>query len=216
MPRVAPRWCGPRLSRRRALRTRLTVLGGSACGHRLGAEVRSSRPAGPCSRYRRTHLWAVALDTPAASAAETTDHPISCTRCTISRRPNGVSFALRWGTESLLSREGPCQPFTVTGGSPVSTTFVGTTASRRSERRKRVAAHLQERIAIESAGRRSTAEEGKQPPGPLHRPHGSATACWHAFGGEAGDPPAFGACPSPSCIEGRESAWRTRLRRDGK
>src|SRR6266568_4322668 len=129
MPRVAPRWCGPRLSRRRALRTRLTVLGGSACGHRLGAEVRSSRPAGPCSRYRRTHLWAVALDTPAASAAETTDHPISCTRCTISRRPNGVSFALRWGTESLLSREGPCQPFTVTGGSPVSTTFVGTTTS---------------------------------------------------------------------------------------
>src|SRR6266581_567663 len=128
MPRVAPRWCGPRLSRRRALRTRLTVLGGSACGHRLGAEVRSSRPAGPCSRYRRTHLWAVALDTPAASAAETTDHHISCTRCTISRRPNGVSFALRWGTESLLSREGPCQPFTVTGGSPVSTTFVGTTA----------------------------------------------------------------------------------------
>src|SRR6266571_3653526 len=131
MPRVAPRWCGPRLSRRRALRTRLMVLGGSACGHRLGAEVRSSRPAGPCSRYRRTHLWAVALDTPAASAAETTDHPISCTRCTISRRPNGVSFALRWGTESLLSREGPCQPFTVTGGSPVSTTFVGTTTSRR-------------------------------------------------------------------------------------
>ena len=41
--------------------------------------------------------------------------------------PNGVSLALRWAIESLLSGEGPCQPLTVTGGSPVSTTFVGTT-----------------------------------------------------------------------------------------
>ncbi len=35
---------------------------------------------------------------------------------------------------------------------------------------------------------------------------GRATACWHPFGGEADDPRPFGACPSPSGIEGRESA----------
>src|SRR5205085_2024453 len=53
---------------------------------RLGAEERSSNPAGPSARARATHFAQVRSLTPAASAASVIDRPCASTIATISRR----------------------------------------------------------------------------------------------------------------------------------
>ena len=66
---------------------------GSRLGLVWGRELRSARPAKPSARQRRTHLSAVATQTPRALAARTTGQPSSTTRSTSSCRPATVSFA---------------------------------------------------------------------------------------------------------------------------
>jgi hypothetical protein len=96
MPSTEARWCGPRLRVARFFSTFWTLPAGKAWGQRWGREDRSARPASPSERYRRTHLWAVARDTPAALAVSATLQPSSSTRWAMSNLPNGVSLALRW------------------------------------------------------------------------------------------------------------------------
>ena len=88
------------------------------------------RPAGPSSRSRRTHLWPVARLIPWASAAVATVQPAPSTRSIRSRRPNGLSRAVRCATRAS-SPFGASTPHTVTGGSHLSTTSLVTTARAR-------------------------------------------------------------------------------------
>lgn len=53
---------------------------GHGTGRRCGALERSSRPPRPSSRCRRSHLWAVARETPDISAARATGQSSSSTR----------------------------------------------------------------------------------------------------------------------------------------
>src|SRR6266545_2455636 len=78
----------------------MTSEGGSARGHRFGAELRSCSPATPSSRNLASHLYTVAGDTEAALATSPTDQPSMRTRSTSTLRPYGVSFALRWATRA--------------------------------------------------------------------------------------------------------------------
>ena len=86
--------------------------GGSCRGLVWGRQLRSARPAWPSARQRPSHLYAVATDTPWASAARAGGQPCWQIRWTNSHRPCTVSFALGWamrasllGTWTVLSEE---------------------------------------------------------------------------------------------------------------
>jgi hypothetical protein len=71
-----------------------TVGAGSWPGERRGRDERSSRPASPSARQRRSQRQTVRSVTPAASAAAVTDQPCSRTRATSSLRLFGQLRAL--------------------------------------------------------------------------------------------------------------------------
>ncbi len=106
---------GPTLARTLARQIARTCCSDRARGRRCGALERS--PSKPLSRCRRSHLCAVARETPDIAAAWATGQPRSSTQWTISHLPNGVSFALRWAMRASF-RIGVGQPRTVQGGSP--------------------------------------------------------------------------------------------------
>ena len=55
-PSSGPRRSGPQRQASRAAMIRCDLVGRRRRGERWGRELRSARPAGPSSRYRRTHL----------------------------------------------------------------------------------------------------------------------------------------------------------------
>jgi hypothetical protein len=61
--------CGPEKRKRRNAQIVWTVCGGVRVGELCGRELRSINPSAPSTRHRASHLNAVRLDTPAASAA---------------------------------------------------------------------------------------------------------------------------------------------------
>jgi hypothetical protein len=103
----------------------LLTVGLQSPGLVWGREQRSARPASPSSWLGRSHLSAVATDTPWASAARGTGQPWSQIRSTSSRRPWTVSFALGWamrastlGTWTVLSSEALIPSTTCLGTTP--------------------------------------------------------------------------------------------------
>ena len=84
----------PVIRKRRSAAIACTRSSAVRCGTDRGTEERSSSPACPSARYRRTHLPHVRSLTPAAAAAAVSDHPLSTTRRTIVNRPFGPSGAL--------------------------------------------------------------------------------------------------------------------------
>ena len=65
------------IRRRRSASIASSRSAGSRDGRRLGAELRSSRPASPSARHLASHFLAVRSLTPAASAAEGQPQPSS-------------------------------------------------------------------------------------------------------------------------------------------
>src|SRR5680860_1787491 len=122
--------CGPRRS---FLRQREDLLD-SPAGERAWRTVGSGgsdpgRPACPSSLKRRSHLYAVARETPTPAAVCAGVQPNSTTRVTTSSLPSGVSFAPGWDVRASSSRLELGNPNPNREALPLSTMSVGITAS---------------------------------------------------------------------------------------
>ena len=111
------------------------------CGARrgwwCGAGLRSSSPATPASRKRRTHFATVGREIRKRHATSVWDQPASTSR-TSSSRVTGVRRALRCATRGSSPATGACNTHSSRRGLSPATTYLGTTARWASLRAKRI------------------------------------------------------------------------------